>query len=157
MLIEPGARIMGHVAVPGDKSISHRALLIGALSAGETRVHGFGRGGGTESTTAAVRAPGASVDAADDRELAVPGADFRDAELDCGNAGTLMRLIAGLLAGRGGTYTLTGDESLSARPMERIAEPLRRMGAAIESVDGHAPLRITPAELHGIDYELPVA
>jgi 3-phosphoshikimate 1-carboxyvinyltransferase len=157
VLIEPGARIMGHVAVPGDKSISHRALLIGALSAGETRVHGFGRGGDTESTIAAVRALGGFVDDADDRELVVHGADFRDAELDCGNAGTLMRLIAGLLAGRNGTYVLTGDESLSARPMERIAEPLRRMGAAIETEDGHAPLRIAPAQLHGIEYELPVA
>src|SRR6478609_2451602 len=105
MRIEPGARITGHVAVPGDKSISHRSLLIGALSPGETRVHGFGRGGDTESTIAAVRA------------LVVHGADFRSAELDCGNAGTLMRLIAGLLAGKDGSYVLTGDDSLSARPM----------------------------------------
>src|SRR5437868_11264106 len=149
MLIEPGARITGHVAVPGDKSISHRALLIGALSAGETRVHGFGRGGDTESTIAAVRALGGFVDDADDGELVVHGADFRDAEIDCGNAGTLMRLIAGLLAGRG-TYKLTGDESLSARPMERIAEPLRRMGAQIDTEDGHAPLRLAPAQLHSI-------
>jgi 3-phosphoshikimate 1-carboxyvinyltransferase len=157
MFVEPGARITGHVAVPGDKSISHRSLLFGAMSEGATRIHGFGRGGDTESTISAVRALGAFVDDADDREIVVHGGDFRDAEIDCGNAGTLMRLIAGMLAGRGGTYTLTGDESLSARPMERIGEPLRRMGAAIESVDGHAPLRITPAELHGIDYELPVA
>src|SRR5919206_1734615 len=96
------------------------------------------------------------IPTADDRELVVHGADLRDAEIDCGNAGTLMRLIAGLLAGRG-TYVLTGDESLSARPMERIAEPLRRMGAAVETTDGHAPIRIAPAALRGIDYELPVA
>ena len=157
MLVEPGARIVGHVAVPGDKSISHRSLLLGALSPGATRVHGFGRGGDTESTLKAVRALGAFVDDRDDREIVVHGGDFRDAEIDCGNAGTLMRLIAGLLAGRGGEYTLTGDESLSARPMERIAEPLRRMGAAIETTDGHAPIRISAAELRGIDYELPVA
>jgi len=155
--IEPGARIVGHVAVPGDKSISHRSLLIGALSPGPTRVHGFGRGGDTESTIAAVRALGGFVDDADDDNLVVHGADFRDAEIDCGNAGTLMRLIAGLLAGRNGSYVLTGDESLSARPMERIAEPLRRMNAAVETTDGHAPLRIAPAQLHAIDYELPVA
>ncbi|MES1246197.1 MAG: 3-phosphoshikimate 1-carboxyvinyltransferase, partial [Actinomycetota bacterium] len=157
MLVEPAARITGHVAVPGDKSVSHRSLLIGAMSPGATRVRGFGRGGDTESTIGAVRALGGFVEDADDRELVVHGADFRDAEIDCGNAGTLMRLIAGLLGGRGGTYTLTGDESLSARPMERIAEPLRRMGVAIETTDGHAPLRIAPAEVRGIDYELPVA
>jgi 3-phosphoshikimate 1-carboxyvinyltransferase len=156
MRIEPGARIVGHVAVPGDKSISHRSLLIGALSEGETRVRGFGRGGDTESTIGAVRALGGFVDDADDRELVVHGADFRDAEIDCGNAGTLIRLIAGLLSGRG-NYVLTGDESLSARPMDRIAEPLRRMGAQIETEDGHAPLRIAPAQLHSIEYELPVA
>jgi 3-phosphoshikimate 1-carboxyvinyltransferase len=155
--VDPAARIVGHVAVPGDKSISHRSLLIGALSPGETRVHGFGRGGDTESTIAAVRALGGFVDDADDHELVVHGADFRSAELDCGNAGTLMRLAAGLLAGRDGSYVLTGDESLSVRPMERIAEPLRRMGASVETTDGHAPIRITPGPLHGIDYELPVA
>jgi 3-phosphoshikimate 1-carboxyvinyltransferase len=155
--IDPAARITGHVAVPGDKSISHRSLLIGALSPGETRVHGFGRGGDTESTIAAVRALGGFVDDADDRELVVHGADFRSAELDCGNAGTLMRLITGLLAGKDGSYALTGDESLSARPMERIAKPLRRMGAIIETTEGHAPIRIAPAPLRAIDYELPVA
>jgi 3-phosphoshikimate 1-carboxyvinyltransferase len=157
MLIEPGARITGHVAVPGDKSISHRSLLVGALSPGPTLVRGFGRGGDTESTIGAVRALGGFVDDADDREIVVHGADFRDAEIDCGNAGTLMRLAAGLLAGRNGTYVLTGDESLSVRPMDRIADPLGRMGAAIETDDGHAPLRIAPAELRAIDYELPVA
>jgi len=155
--IVPAARITGHVAVPGDKSISHRSLLIGALSPGETRVHGFGRGGDTESTIAAVRALGGFVDDVDDRELVVHGADFRSAELDCGNAGTLMRLITGLLAGKDGSYALTGDESLSARPMERIAKPLRRMGAIIETTEGHAPIRIAPAPLRAIDYELPVA
>jgi 3-phosphoshikimate 1-carboxyvinyltransferase len=157
VLVEPGARITGHVAVPGDKSISHRSLLLGALSPGATTVYGFGRGGDTESTIGAVRALGAFVDDRDDREIVVHGGDFRDAEIDCGNAGTLIRLIAGLLAGRGGSYVLTGDESLSARPMERIAEPLRRMGADIDTDDGHAPIRIAPAELRGIDYELPVA
>jgi 3-phosphoshikimate 1-carboxyvinyltransferase len=155
--VEPAARITGHVAVPGDKSISHRSLLIGALSPGPTRVHGFGRGGDTESTIAAVRALGGFVDDADETELVVHGADFRDAEIDCGNAGTLMRLITGLLAGKDGSYVLTGDESLSARPMERIAEPLRRMGAQVDTTDGHAPVRLAAAPLHGIDYELPVA
>ena len=157
MRVEPAARVAGHVAVPGDKSISHRAVLFGALSPGPTRVRGFGRSGDTESTIAAVRALGAFVDDASDDELVVHGGDLRDAAIDCGNAGTLLRLITGVLAGTNGTYTLTGDESLSTRPMERIAEPLRRMGAQIETTDGHAPVRIAPAQLKGIDYELPVA
>jgi 3-phosphoshikimate 1-carboxyvinyltransferase len=155
--IDPAARIVGHVAVPGDKSVSHRSVLLGALSEGETRIRGFGRSGDTESTIAAVRALGAYVDDADDQELVVHGADLRDAAIDCGNAGTLLRLITGILAGRDGAWTLTGDESLSVRPMERVAEPLRRMGARIETTDGHLPLAIEGAPLHGIDYELPVA
>src|SRR5690242_19615524 len=110
MRVEAAARIVGHVAVPGDKSVSHRSVLVGALSEGETRIRGFGRSGDTESTIAAVRALGAFVDDGDDREIVVHGADFRDAAIDCGNAGTLLRLITGLLAGRDGTWTLTGDE-----------------------------------------------
>ena len=93
-------------------------------------------------------------------QLTVAGVGLRglqSAEIDCGNAGTLARLLPGLLAFQRGTFTLTGDESLSARPMERIAEPLRRMGAVIETTDGHLPLTITGAELTAIDYELPVA
>ncbi|HET8528602.1 MAG TPA: 3-phosphoshikimate 1-carboxyvinyltransferase [Gaiellaceae bacterium] len=157
MFIEPAARVTGHVAVPGDKSVSHRSVLIGALSEGQTRIRGFGRSGDTESTIAAVRSLGAFVDDGDDRELVVHGADFRDAAIDCGNAGTLLRLITGLLAGRDGTWTLTGDESLSTRPMERVAGPLRRMGARIETSDGHLPLTIEGARLRGVAYELPVA
>jgi 3-phosphoshikimate 1-carboxyvinyltransferase len=157
VLVEPAVRLVGHVAVPGDKSISHRAVLVGALSDGATRVRGFGRSGDTESTIGAVRALGAYVDDASDDELVVHGGDFRDATVDCGNAGTLLRLLTGILAGREGSYELTGDASLSSRPMERIAEPLRRMGAAIETTEGHAPVRVTPASLRGIDYELPVA
>ena len=157
MRVEPAARIVGHVAVPGDKSVSHRSVLVGALSEGETRIHGFGRSGDTESTIAAVRALGAFVDDGDDREIVVHGADFRDAAIDCGNAGTLLRLITGLLAGRDGAWTLTGDESLSTRPMERVAAPLRRMGAAVETTEGHLPLTIAGSTLRGIEYELPVA
>jgi 3-phosphoshikimate 1-carboxyvinyltransferase len=157
VFIEPGARIVGHVAVPGDKSISHRSLLVGALSEGPTHVRGFGRGGDTESTIAAVRALGGFVDDADDGLITVHGADFRSAEIDSGNAGTLIRLLSGVLAGKHGSYVLRGDESLSARPMERIAEPLRRMGASVETTDGHAPIWIEAAALRGIAYELPVA
>jgi 3-phosphoshikimate 1-carboxyvinyltransferase len=159
MRVEPAVALEGHFAVPGDKSISHRSLLLGAVSEGTTVVRGFGRSGDTESTLAAVRALGVQVDE-DGDELLVHGVGLRGfapGEIDCGNAGTLARLIVGLLAFQEGTFTLTGDASLSARPMERIAEPLRLMGAQIETTDGHLPLTVTGAPLHAIDYELPVA
>jgi 3-phosphoshikimate 1-carboxyvinyltransferase len=159
MRVEPAVALEGHFAVPGDKSISHRSLLLGAVSEGTTVVRGFGRSGDTESTLAAVRALGVQVDEEGD-ELHVHGVGLRGlvpAEIDCRNAGTLARLIVGLLAFQEGTFTLTGDASLSARPMERIAEPLRLMGAQIETTNGHLPLTVTGAPLHAIDYELPVA
>ncbi|HST14218.1 MAG TPA: 3-phosphoshikimate 1-carboxyvinyltransferase [Gaiellaceae bacterium] len=158
MLIEPAAALEGHFAVPGDKSISHRALLVGAIADGETRIRGFGRSADTESTLAAVRALGAEVH--DAESITVHGARLRglqSAEVDCGNAGTLARLVTGLLAFQEGEFTLTGDGSLSSRPMERIAGPLRSMGALIETDDGHLPLTVTGAKLSAIDYELPVA
>ncbi|HEY5294716.1 MAG TPA: 3-phosphoshikimate 1-carboxyvinyltransferase [Gaiellaceae bacterium] len=164
MRVEPAASLEGHFAVPGDKSISHRALLLGAVSDGDTVIRGWGRSGDTSATLAAVRALGVQVDEAGDElvnELVVHGVGLRglqSAELDCGNAGTLARLIIGLLAFQEGqTFTLTGDASLSARPMERIAEPLRRMGAQIETTDGHLPMTVTGSPLTAIDYELPVA
>jgi len=160
MRVEPAASLEGHFAVPGDKSISHRALLLGAVSDGDTVIRGWGRSGDTSATLAAVRALGVQVDETGD-ELVVHGVGLRglqSAELDCGNAGTLARLIIGLLAFQEGqTFTLTGDASLSARPMERIAEPLRRMGAQIETTDGHLPMTVTGSPLTAIDYELPVA
>ena len=159
MKVEPAASLEGHLGVPGDKSISHRALLLGAISDGPTVIRGFGRSGDTESTLAAVRALGVQVDE-DGDELHMHGVGLRglqSAEIDCGNAGTLARLIVGLLAFQEGTFTLTGDESLSARPMERIATPRRLLGAQIETTDGHLPLTVTGAALQAIDYELPVA
>jgi 3-phosphoshikimate 1-carboxyvinyltransferase len=161
--VEPVARLVGHVAVPGDKSISHRAVLLGAICEDETRITGFGRSADTEATIAAVRALGAEVeedgvDALRVRGKGLTGLSAPDAPLDCANAGTLVRLIAGILAGQQDrTFTLTGDASLSRRPMERIAEPLRRMGAEVGTVDGHLPLTIAGRQLRGIDYALPVA
>jgi 3-phosphoshikimate 1-carboxyvinyltransferase len=161
MRIEPAARIDGHVGVPGDKSISHRALLIGALTDGETRVERWGRGGDTESTLAAVRALGVRVDEEDVDTLVVHGAGLRglqapDGPIDCGNAGTLVRLLTGILAFQPGHFELVGDESLSRRPMARIVEPLRLMGASVEAADGRLPLVVEGTELEGIEYELPV-
>ena len=158
MLIEPAAALEGHFAVPGDKSISHRALLVGAVADGEPRIRGFGRYADTESTLAAVRALGADVH--DAETVTVQGAGLhglQSAEVDCGNAGTLARLVTGLLAFQDGEFTLTGDGSLSSRPMERIAAPLRSMGARIDTDEGHLPLTVTGQKLTAIDYELPVA
>jgi 3-phosphoshikimate 1-carboxyvinyltransferase len=151
------------VAVPGDKSISHRAVLVGAICDGDTRIAGFGRSADTESTIAAVRALGVDVEEHDIDTLTVHGVGVRglrapDGPIDCGNAGTLVRLVAGILAGQGEQeFELTGDESLSTRPMERIAAPLSQMGAGAETTEGHLPLRIQARRLRGITYELPVA
>jgi 3-phosphoshikimate 1-carboxyvinyltransferase len=159
--LEPAAQLTGHVAVPGDKSISHRAVLLGAIGEGETVVRGFGRSADTEATVAAVRALGVTVDEVADDELRVHGVGLRGLRggtVDCANAGTLMRLLAGIAAGQPGRFELTGDESLRSRPMERIAEPLRQMGADVVTADGHAPLVIDGSgSLHGLTYELPVA
>jgi 3-phosphoshikimate 1-carboxyvinyltransferase len=161
--VEPGAALAGHIAVPGDKSISHRAVLIGAVCEGETRIAGFGRSADTESTIAAVRALGAEVTEEDVDTLLVRGVGLRGLvepgePVDCGNAGTLIRLLAGLLAAQEGReFELTGDESLRGRPMERVAEPLRLMGASVATAEGRAPLVVRGAPLHGIDYALPVA
>jgi 3-phosphoshikimate 1-carboxyvinyltransferase len=161
--IEPAVAIVGHFAVPGDKSISHRAVLLGALGEGETHVRGFGRSADTEASVRAARALGAGVEDVADDELVVAGAGLRglrppESPIDCANAGTLIRLVAGILAGQDGRFELTGDESLRSRPMERIAEPLRRMGARVQTTDGHAPVVIEGSgSLRGIDYALPVA
>jgi 3-phosphoshikimate 1-carboxyvinyltransferase len=162
MRIEPAAALRGDLAVPGDKSISHRALLVGAVAEGESIVEGFGVSKDTLSTAAAVRALGAEVEVEGAR-VRVGGVGLRGLRepagpLDCGNAGTLIRLLAGLLAGQEGRcFELVGDESLSRRPLERVAVPLREMGARAETTDGHAPLVVEGAELHSIEYALPVA
>ena len=162
MKIAPARALVGHAVVPGDKSISHRAVLLGAVADGETEVVGFGRAGDTESTVRAVRELGVEVEELDVDELRVHGRGLRGLApppqpVDCGNAGTLMRLLAGVLAGHDGRFELAGDESLSRRPMERVAAPLRELGARVETTDGHAPLVVEGGELRGIRHELPVA
>jgi 3-phosphoshikimate 1-carboxyvinyltransferase len=162
MKVAPAAALAGHVRVPGDKSLSHRALLLGGIADGDVRVEGWGRSGDTESTLAAMRALGVEVDELDETTLVVHGVGLRglrasEESIDCGNAGTLMRLLPGVLAGQDGRFELTGDESLSQRPMERIAEPLRRMGVRIETREGLPPVVIAGGDVHAIDYALPVA
>jgi 3-phosphoshikimate 1-carboxyvinyltransferase len=161
--VEPAAALHGHIAVPGDKSISHRAVLLGAIADGETSVRGFGRSQDTEATIGAVRALGAEVHDDDVDALRIEGAGLRGLRepgepIDCGNSGTTIRLLAGILAGQQGRFELTGDDSLLRRPMERIAAPLAQLGAQVETTDdGMPPLTIAGGELHGIRYELPVA
>jgi 3-phosphoshikimate 1-carboxyvinyltransferase len=158
MKVEPAGTLVGHIAVPGDKSISHRAVLIGALCDVDTEIYGFGHNADTASTIAAVRQLGVVVEETGDDELIVEGLGLRglqasDSPIDCGNAGTLMRLLAGILAGQHGRFELTGDESLRSRPMDRIAEPLRRMGAHVTT----EPLVVEGSDsLKGIEYALPV-
>jgi 3-phosphoshikimate 1-carboxyvinyltransferase len=163
MRIEPLTRLVGHMAVPGDKSISHRAVLFGAICDGETRITGFGRSADTEATVEAVRSLGVTVYEHGEDTLHVFGKGLRGLvtpgrPIDCANSGTLVRLLTGILAGQEGQqFELTGDASLSSRPMKRITEPLGRMGAGVETDDGHLPLGIEGRPLRSITYELPVA
>jgi 3-phosphoshikimate 1-carboxyvinyltransferase len=162
-LVAPAVSVRGAVAVPGDKSISHRAVLIGSIAEGESVVRGFGRSEDTMSTVAAMRALGVEIEDDGADTLCIHGRGLRglsapDGPVDCGNAGTLVRLLAGILAGQEWRqFELTGDESLSTRPMRRIAEPLTQMGAGVETADGRLPMGIEGRPLQGIDYALPVA
>ena len=162
--VRGGRALQGGVRVPGDKSISHRALILGALARGVTRVRGWLAGGDTLATLAVVRALGVSVEtlpsrSGDGETLAVHGGALRapGGPLDCANAGTTMRLMAGLLAGQPFESVLDGSAQLRRRPMRRVVAPLQAMGAAITDTDGRAPLHLQPARLYGIHYEMPVA
>ncbi len=144
------------------KGISQRAVLLGAIADGESRIEGFGRAADTETAISVVRQLGAEVDEDGPETVRVRGVGLRglrapDEPLDFGNAGTVLRLASGILAGQEGRFELVGDESLSARPQERIAEPLRQMGARVETTEGHAPVVIEGGALSAIRYELPVA
>jgi 3-phosphoshikimate 1-carboxyvinyltransferase len=157
----PPAGLSGTLTVPGDKSIAHRALLLGALAEGTTTVSGFPGGGDVLSSLGAVRALGARVELdPGGKSLRIEGGAANlggDAIIDCGNSGTTMRLVAGLAAGGRGTVVLDGDSSLRRRPMERVAEPLRAMGAAVETTSGHAPLTVRGGLLTGVEWTLRVA
>ena len=163
LLVEPSALASGTVSVPGDKSISHRALMLGAVANGQTTVSGFLAGEDCLATAGALRAMGVTIDQDGDTEVRIHGVGTDGlrapaAPLDLGNSGTAMRLFAGLLAGQPFSTELTGDESLRSRPMSRVITPLEQMGARIESIDGKPPLRIHGKDaLAGIVYRLPVA
>ena len=153
----PAARLRGRLTLPADKSIAHRALIFGAMSGGPTTVTMRAPGRDVLSTLGCLRALGVSLEESDTRYL-ISGRPSRDAELDCGNSGTTMRLLAGVVAGLPLRATLDGDESLRARPMERVATLLRAAGAEVTTTDGHAPLTVAGrASLAPTTHRLPVA
>ena len=163
-LASAGGPIRGRTRVPGDKSISHRALMLAAIADGSSRITGFLEGEDTRATARILRQLGVRIEAPAAGERLVHGVGLHGlsasaASLDCGNAGTGMRLLSGLLAGQRFASTLVGDGSLSARPMARVIAPLAAMGARIDSRDGGLPpLRIhANNELHGIDFTNEVA
>lgn len=159
--VAPGNPLGGALRVPGDKSVTHRALMCAALAAGRSTIRGALDAADTRATAAALGALGADIDWGKEA-LRIRGTGGRmaapNAALDLGNSGTGLRLLTGLLAGQGVAATLTGDASLRRRPMARIIAPLTEMGAHIESAEGRAPLVLRPAgPLHGLRYRLPVA
>lgn len=145
--------IVGSAHMPGDKSISHRALILGAIASGESRLRGLSEGADVESTAGCLRSLGVDTEGGRVVGRGMRGLHAAESALDCGNSGTTMRLLSGVLAAQEFESELVGDESLSKRPMDRVVEPLREMGATA----GWPPLRVggkTP--LHGIDYRPPV-
>ena len=161
--VNPGGVHSATVSVPGDKSISHRALMLGSIAEGETHVSGFLTGEDCLATLAAMSAMGVGIERDAETRVTIKGAGLFGlrppaAALDMGNSGTAMRLMAGLLAGQPFDSTLVGDASLTGRPMGRVIRPLREMGASIDSNDGRPPLKIRGTrKLRGIHYEMPVA
>lgn len=162
--VQAGGRLSGSIRVPGDKSISHRSIMLGSLAEGVTQVTGFLEGEDSLATLNAFRAMGVRIEGPDEGRVTIRGVGMHglrqpEGPLDLGNSGTSMRLLSGLLAGQGLDITLIGDSSLSTRPMRRVTDPLAAMGARIEATGhGTAPLRIHPVEsLSGIEYLMPMA
>ena len=159
--VEPGQQLRGEVRIPGDKSISHRAVMFGSIANGTTRISNFLDSEDCRATLAAFTQMGVTAERDDDGSLAIHGLTELTppaAALDLGNSGTAMRLMMGFLAGQGVAATLTGDDSLRSRPMERIAAPLRAMGADVATTNGCAPVTLAGnSGLKGLRYELPVA
>lgn len=162
--VRPGGCLSGTLRVPGDKSISHRSIMLGSLAEGTTRISGFLEGEDSLATLQAFRDLGVDIAGPVAGAVTIQGVGMHGLKppagpLDLGNSGTSMRLLAGLLAGQGLELTLIGDRSLSTRPMRRVTDPLQQMGARVETTEqGTAPLRIHPVEsLKAIDYTLPVA
>jgi 3-phosphoshikimate 1-carboxyvinyltransferase len=160
MRVEPAAAVVGAIGVPAVKGICQRGVLLGAIADGESELRGFGHAADTDAAIDVVRALGVDVSAQGETVRitghGLHGLTKPDAPLDCGNAGTVLRLTAGILAGQDGRFELTGDESLSSRPV-RVDEPLGLMGAKVETTDGKPPVMIRGGKLNRIRYELPAA
>ena len=162
VVIRLARNVLGSLRVPGDKSISHRYAMLAALASGRSRFENFSPGADCNSTLGCVRALGCHIERDEQGALIVDGLGPQlqtpSSPLDCGNSGSTMRMLSGIVAGQPFTSELIGDESLSRRPMRRIIEPLTQMGAQIESASGDcAPLRIRGGKLHSIEYRVPVA
>jgi 3-phosphoshikimate 1-carboxyvinyltransferase len=160
-IISPGGHVTGVVELPGDKSISHRYAILAALAKGRSEILNYATAADCQSTLECLRRLGVKIDASRERVLidgvGLDGLKHPKRALDAQNSGSTMRLLAGVLAGQRFASTITGDSSLKRRPMRRVAEPLRAMGAKIQGRDGdRAPLEITGGNLHAIDYSLPV-
>ena len=163
MKFYPCPSLRGEIAIPGDKSISHRAVMLGSIAKGTTRIHNFLQGADCLSTISCFRQMGIEIEN-NGSSVLVHGKGLRGLKkpeqiLDCGNSGTTTRLISGILAAQPFPSTLTGDQSIQKRPMKRIIDPLTQMGAQIRSLHGNgcAPLEITGSKLHSIHYSSPVA
>jgi len=163
-IVSPGGALLGRLRVPGDKSISHRSIMLGSLAEGDTEVSGFLEGEDSLATLSAFRAMGVHIEGPDDGNVQIKGVGLLGLKppadkLYLGNSGTSMRLMSGLLAGQSFDTTLTGDRSLSGRPMNRVIMPLKSMGASIDATaTGTAPLLVHGgAALAGINYNMPVA
>ena len=161
--VRPARNIRGTVEFPGDKSISHRYGMLAGIAEGPSRLENYSTGADCASTLNCMRALGVKWDRKSDGQnvIEVEGSGLSLSEpsgpLDCGNSGSTMRMLSGIVAGQGFTSEMIGDESLSRRPMQRIIQPLTSMGAQIDSHEGKPPLRITGASLKAIDYKMPVA
>ena len=163
-LVNPGGKLQGEIHIPGDKSISHRAVMLAAIAEGQTIINGFLPGEDTLATMNAFKAMGVNIESAGNNQLKVYGAGMHGlsapaAPLYLGNSGTSVRLLCGLLAGQRFDSELLGDESLMKRPMQRIIDPLSQMNAQVTGSDtGTLPIKITGGQsLTGIKYKLPVA
>lgn len=159
-VIEPARGLRGSLVVPGDKSISHRYAMLAGFAAGTSRITNFSTGADPHSSLSCMEALGATVQTVGPViEVSGTNGHFSQPtrDLDCGNSGSTMRMLAGLVAAQQGTFTFTGDASLTVRPMQRIRGPLEQMGAKIHLTDGHAPMTVYGTELAGLDFETPIA
>jgi 3-phosphoshikimate 1-carboxyvinyltransferase len=161
VLVRPARNVLGSLRVPGDKSISHRYAMLAALAEGRSRFESFSTGADCASTLACMQVLGAAVTRDEQGSVVIDGIGPQlqapSGPLDCGNSGSTMRMLSGIVAGQPFTSEMIGDQSLSRRPMKRIIEPLTKMGAKIEAEGDCAPLRITGGKLHSIEYRPPVA